>query len=279
MPNKLILFIFLLLVFTNITSAMIINSVNQGKIFPGEETSLDLTIKNTINEDAEDVSLNLILTNLAFITISGSERSADEIREDRERTFSFSIKSSQDISPGSYNIPYVLSYTKANNEVVTKEGSIGVVVDADTELKFSTELENNVIGQKGKITLKIVNSGFGDVKFVNVKINPDGYTLLSSSSDYIGNIGSDDFETSNFDVIFNDDKPRLAGIVEYKDFNNKEVIENINIPINVYSKEEAIQLGVIKTNKIPIYVGILVFLIILFMVYRFIRRKMKKNKK
>lgn len=279
MINKLISSIILLLVCLSFTSAMVVSNVNQGKIFPGEETNLDLTIENTINEDAQDVSLNLLFSNLPFIPTSGSERSVDKIKEDKERILSFVIKSSQDIAPGNYNIPYELSYTNSNDEKIIKQGSIGIVVNADTELKISTELENNVIGQKGKITLKIVNSGFGEIKFVNVKIYPDDYALLSSSSDYLGNIGSDDFETSSYDVIFNENKPRLTGIIEYKDFDNNDKIENINIPVKVYSKEEAISLGVIQTSKIPLYVGVVIVLIVLILIYRFIRKRLKKNKK
>jgi len=279
MINKLISTIVLLLVCMSLASAMVVSNVNQGKIFPGEETNLDLTIENTINEDAQDVSLNLLFSNLPFIPTSGSERSVDKIKEDKERILSFVIKSSQDIAPGNYNIPYELSYTNSNDEKIAKQGSIGIVVNADTELKISTELENNVIGQKGKITLKIVNSGFGEIKFVNVKIYPDGYALLSGSSDYIGNIGSDDFETSSYDVIFNENKPRLTGIIEYKDFNNNDKIENINMPIKVYSREEAISLGVIQTSKIPLYVGVVIVLIVLILIYRFIRKRLKKNNK
>ena len=279
MINKLISTIVLLLVCMSLASAMVVSNVNQGKIFPGEETNLDLTIENTINEDAQDVSLNLLFLNLPFIPTSGSERSVNKIKEDKERILSFVIKSSQDIAPGNYNIPYELSYTNSNDEKIAKQGSIGIVVNADTELKISTELENNVIGQKGKITLKIVNSGFGEIKFVNVKIYPDGYALLSGSSDYIGNIGSDDFETSSYDVIFNENKPRLTGIIEYKDFNNNDKIENINMPIKVYSREEAISLGVIQTSKIPLYVGVVIVLIVLILIYRFIRKRLKKNNK
>ena len=258
---------------------MTISNVNQGEHFPGEESNLDITIRNTINEDVEDVSLNLVFTNLPFIPIGGSERSTDKIKEDKEKTFSFTIKSSQDIAPGNYNIPYTLGYTNSNSEKIIKQGSIGVVVSANTELKISTELENNVLGQKGKITLKIVNSGFGDIKFVNVKINPSGYTILSSSSNYIGNIASDDFETSSFDVIFNEDKAKLIGVIEYKDFNNNDKTEIIDIPLKVYTKEEAINLGVIQNSKTPIYIGIVVILIILFFIYRTIRKRLRKNNK
>ena len=100
---------------------------------------------------------------------------------------------------------------------------------------------------------------------------------MSSSSNYIGNIASDDFETSSFDVIFNEDKAKLIGVIEYKDFNNNDKTEIIDIPLKVYTKEEAINLGVIQNSKTPIYIGIVVILIILFFIYRTIRKRTKKR--
>src|SRR4030042_1646215 len=82
-------------------------------------------------------------------------------------------------------------------------------VNAETELDFSVETKNNIIGQKGKITLRIVNKGLGEVKFVSVQVFPQGYDLLSSDVVYIGNIPSDDSDSAGFDVFFNTLSPSV----------------------------------------------------------------------
>src|SRR3989338_56909 len=210
----------LVITLSSVASAITVSSLTQGKLYPGEQATISLSIKNTLNQDVEDVSMNLVLDNTKFISVGGSEESVDEIREDKDKNFDFTLKASQDIAPGDYNIPYVISYTNpnpdANGEKVEKKGSIGIVVSARTELDYIASAENPVIGQQGKVSLKIVNRGFGDVKFVSVKIKPQtqSFTLLSSEDVYIGNVDSDDFEIVTYDVLFKDQNARLKASVE-----------------------------------------------------------------
>ena len=146
-------------------------------------------------------------------------------------------------------------------------------VDSQPILTYSSDTENPVEGQKGSVTLKIVNKGFADAKFFSVKVLPDGLTLLSEDEVYIGEVASDDFETATFDVLFNKVNADLTAIVEYKDFDNKLVTETINLPVKVYSKEKALELGIIQPNRVPYYIGGVVLLIILFIIYRSIKKR------
>src|SRR3989344_8148873 len=222
-------FLVIVIASTSFASAITVSSLTQGKLYPGEQVTISLSIKNTLNQDVEDVSMNLLLEETKFISVGGSEESIDEIREDKDKSFDFTLKASQDIAPGDYNIPYVISYTDPNpdndGKKIEKKGSIGVTVSARTELDYIASAENPVIGQQGKVSLKIVNRGFGDVKFVSVKIKPQGFTLLSSEDVYIGNVDSDDFETATYDVLFKDQTARLKASVEYRDFDNKKLVE------------------------------------------------------
>ncbi len=272
-----IFFILIAFMFSlNFISAVVVSDVSQKELFPGEQTSLEIELKNNLEEDVEDVSFNLVMDNTPFISIGGSEKSFDEIRDGKSRALSITIKASQGIKPGDYNIPYILSYTDKDEKRIVKNGSIGVIVSAKTELSFSAETENNVIGENGKISLKIVNSGFGDIKFVNIKIGPSGFTLIGSDSDYIGTIDSDDFEVATFNVIFNDENARLMAVVEYKDFDNNQHTENIDIPIKVYSRDEAIKLGIIKKSYTFIYIGVVITLILVWIFYKMIKKARKK---
>ncbi len=276
MSLKIISLIFALIVSLNFASAIIVSDVSQSQLYPGEQASLNIDIKNNLKDDVEDFSFSLNLVQTPFITIGGSEKSTDEIREGKTKSFSFIIKSNQNIEPGNYNIPYLISYTDIDGNKVIKNGSIGVSVSAKTELDFAVETEKNVIGEKGKISLKVINSGFGEIKFVNVKINPNGFSVIGSNSDYIGTVDSDDFEIASFDVVFNDKNSVLDATIEYKDFDNKDQIQNIQIPIKVYTKEEALDLGIIEKNNIFIYATGIVSLIILLIIYRVLRKRKKR---
>ena len=277
MNGKVLILLTVFFLSLTLVNAVVVSDVTQQELFPGEQTNLDIRVKNTLNDDIEDVSLNLKLGNVPFIPIGGSEDSVDEINDGSTKLFSYKIKASQDITPGDYNIDYEITFLDTGkDEIITKEGSIGVVVTAKTELDYSAEIKNNVVGEQGQVTLKIINSGFGDIKFVNVEIFPEGFTLLGSTNDYIGTIDSDDFESATYDVIFNDEVANLIAQVTYKDFDNNEESINVNLPLTVYSREKAIELGIIEKNNNALYGGILIILIILWFVYR--RRKKRKRK-
>ncbi|MEK6878985.1 MAG: hypothetical protein AABY22_05225, partial [Nanoarchaeota archaeon] len=214
----IVILILYLVSMISLASAVTVSDVSVGRSFPGETTSVAISVKNTLSDDVEDVSVVLNLDNTRFTSVGGSEDSVDELREDREKSFNFRIKSANDLAPGDYNLPYTITYT-FNDEKKEKKGSFGVTIDAETELSYSIEAENNVIGKTGKISIKIVNSGLGDIRFVSVKIAPNnGFTLLSEENVYIGEISSDDFETATFDVVFKNTNANIDAIVIFKDF-------------------------------------------------------------
>lgn len=281
--NKTRITIALLLVsflLINLSSALTINSITAPSLQPGEEGTITIEIENNLEEDAKDVSFILNFQNLPFTPVGSSEESVDEIEEDDEEDFIFTIKAANDILPGDYQIPYTFSF-KIDNQHQTRQGAIGVTVKADSELTFSLSTEKPVLNQQDKITLKIVNKGFADAKFLAVKLIPDqtGYTLLSEDEVYIGTVDSDDFETAAFDLIYKSPKPIFSAIVEYRDFENNKKIESVNLPITVYTNEQALQLGLIKKNNTPLYIAIVVAIILLWVLYRNVRKAIRKSRR
>lgn len=256
-----------------LASAVTLSNVDSETFYPGSTSSINIEIKNTLSQDVEDVSIALDLTNLPFIAIGGSEDSVDEIRENKEEDFTFRLQASNDIKPGDYQIPYTISY---DDPVKQKKGTFGIRVSAKTELSYAVETEMPVENQQGKLSLKIINSGFSDIKFLSVKVFPSGYTLLSADEIYIGTVNSDDFETAAFDVIFKKNT-RLIAQVTYKDFDNKEIIEPIEFPVTIYSKEKALELGIIKNSNAPLYIATIITLILLWILYRTIRKSRKRK--
>jgi len=266
-----------LILIANIVSAIAVDA-NYITIYPGEQGKVTIDIENNENFDIEDVSVALILEELPFTVIGSSEKDLDDLDENDNDKAIFTIKASTDIKPGDYNIPYEVRYTNVNTDENEKKlGSFGIRVSAKTNIDFSVETKDNIIGKQGKISLKIINKGLGDVKFVSVQIFPQGYELISSDKVYVGTIDSDDSDFASFDVVFKSKNPVLSAKVEYKDFDNNEKTENINLPVKVYTKEEALELGLIKKNNTPIYAGVVVILIFIWYVYRKIKKKRKSK--
>ena len=256
---------------TNLALAVTIKSVTAQTFTPGQDGDIIIEIENNLDKKAKDLSVSLDLKNLPFIPIGSSEDSISELDEEEEEEFIFKIKSANDIKPGDYEIPYAIRYA-IDNEQRSRSGSIGIKVQASPDLTFTLSTEKPIIGIQDKISLKIINKGFADARFVSVKILPLGLTLLSDDEVYIGTINSDDFETADFEVIYQTNTLRFFAIIEYKDFNNKKITQNINIPITVYTEEKALELGLIEKSNTALYIITAITLILIWTLYRTIRK-------
>ncbi len=248
-------------------------------IYPGESGKITLNIENNENFEIEDVSVALDLSELPFTTIGSSEKDIDDLDEDDDDDVSFTLRASTDIIPGDYDIKYIIKYVNADNnsETYNKTGTFGLRVSAKTDIDFSVETdENAILGQEGSISLEIINKGLGEIKSVSVQIFPQGFELLSGDKIFVGTIDADDSDTATFDVIYKTTNPVFSAKIDYKDFDNQDQTETVNLPFKVYTREQALKLGIIKNpNYIPyIIIGIL---IVAFFIYRRIRKRRKKK--
>jgi hypothetical protein len=270
--KKILLALAIVLVLSSLASALTITSVFVDDISPGEESTIRVEIENNLEEDAQDVSLVLSFTDLPFIPVGTSEESAEEIEEGEEEDFVFRIRASNDATAGNYEVPFTLTY-EVNDEVQARSGTFGVQISADPDLTFTVSTDSAIIGNQGTITLNIINRGLSDARFVSVRVLPEDFTLVSDSTEYIGEVESDDFETVSFDVLFTDENPSFNAIVTYRDFNNKDVIEEIELPVTVYTRERALALGIIQPSYAGFYIALVIILVILLIVWRIIRKR------
>jgi len=286
--------IFLLVLTLSFASAVVVDA-EYITIFPGEPGTLELEIENNENFDIEDVSIALelgarpISNNLGivigetealpFTIVGSSEKDIDDIDEDDEETKSFTIRAFSDINPGDYNIPYVLKYTNAedSNFSFEKTGSFGLRVSAKTELDFALEIRDNaIVGEEGRISLEVINKGLGEIKSLSVQIFPSGFELLSKDKVFVGTVSADDTDLASFDVIYKSGSPIFSAKVTYKDFDNVEQTETLNLFFKAYTREEALEIGLINKSNTKLYSGIV---LVLFVVWFFWRRRKKKKRK
>ena len=144
--QKSILVIAVMLISLSFISAITVEKVEADKILPGQAGKVTITVKNTLNDSIEDVSLILNLDETRFTTVGSSEDSENEIGEDDKESFSFVIKAPNDLKPGDYNIPYTIRY-KIGGEEKEKNGSFGLSVGAKTEVDFSVEAKDAIINE------------------------------------------------------------------------------------------------------------------------------------
>lgn len=273
-----------------LASALTIGSVSTSPevIQPGEKVSLGINIKNNMNQDITDVVVKLNLNNAQQIIPfapyqSSNEDKIDEINEDDNERANFDLITFSDASSGVYMIPVQATYILENGTSKEEDlGYISVTINAKPKIDVSSENSFLIKGQGGKITLKIINSGLGESKFLNVIVNSiNGIKITSSSNVYVGNIDSNDFDSVDFNVIAIANAPNTISLpveITYMDFMNNEITENKIISIKTYSQKEALSLGLIKSNNTFLIVTVIISLVVVYFIYRTIRKR-RKNKK
>ncbi|NIA03812.1 MAG: hypothetical protein GWP09_00495 [Nitrospiraceae bacterium] len=265
---------------------------------PGDKVKVDIKVKNLGDSLIKDASLKLDLTLesipqsqtsqastlspllVPFSPINSSmEKKVKTISPGQDEDFNFDLLVSPGAKSDVYKIPVVLTYYEVNGEQHTVTDLITITVGGRPKMKIFVEKPHYLLpDKKQEITVEIVNNGLLDAKFVSLRLKPDdGFTLLSSPYDYVGDIDSDDYETITFDVI-----PKKEGtltlpvLLKYSDSLGQEYSDDINLDIKVYSVNEAKRLGIIETNKL---VGLIIVLIILYVgwiVYKKSRNKRRK---
>ena len=264
--------------------ALTINSVltNPTQIAPGEVSTIELGLENNGEEEITDVSVSLNLQNAPFAPeLSSSEVNLDEIEDGRVKYATFKIRALNDAQAGIYKIPIQIQY---NEEGTVKQSNslIGLTINSLPLLDASIEEGLLLKGGENTISVKIINKGLSNVKFLEVEMKRASYySLTSPERVYMGDLDSDDFDSAEFKVYFKDNAPSTLSMpvtLRYLDSLNKEHEETINLNARVYSQEQAIEMGLIKRNNVYAYVIVVILLIVIYIVYRRIRKAIKRRK-
>jgi len=284
------------------TSALTIKSVssNPEEAQPGEVVTVSIEIENTNNYDAENINVKLILTeekgeanpltgiaetsgiNLPFAPYqSSSEKFLEDLKKGDEEDIKFRLIVLPEAVSGIYKIPVEMIYEDDDGKEYTKKDLISVIVNSKPELKISAEDSVIIKGKENKISLRIVNSGLADVKFVYITLEDvSGINVLSENEQYIGDVDSDDFDSVDYRIYVSAVASNILNLpinLVYKDSTNKEFEETKKISLRVYSLKEAQNLGLIAKPSYKYYI-IAGGLVIIYIIYR-IRKSIKKKRK
>ncbi len=261
---------------------------------PGQEIRLDLSLENIATGLLKDVKVELglitVLKSTTAITTkelpfspldSANQKVIESIGPGKETSVGFNLIVDPDADTGVYKVPVSLSYSDEKGANYSSTVYTSVVVSAKPDVSVmldSTDLMEP--GNKGSVTLRVVNKGLAEVKFVTVEVLPDeGFDLLSGPVYYMGNIDSDDYETASFDLYAKkcaDCDLSLPVKLTYKDSSNKDYSETANIRVPLYSESEIEMLGFRKKNPlVGIAITALIVVLGLF-IYRAWRKKRRK---
>jgi hypothetical protein len=265
--------------------ALAINSVAVSpiQIEPGKKADILIDLDNNGNGNIKDVSVSLNFDNVPFApSDSGSEVNFDEIKKDKSKSADFTVIALNNAQSGIYKIPVIISYTEeSNSQPGIQTTLISLTVNSKPIIDVQSGDNSLIKNQEGTLSIKVVNKGLSDIKFLEVEISNPGFTLLSSNKVYIGDLSSNDFDTAEFKGFFLTTTPDTLNIpvtITYKDILNNEFTDNYNVPVKIYSQQKAIELGLIQKSNSALYLGIIIVLIIIYFVYRRFKKSRRLNK-
>jgi LPXTG-motif cell wall-anchored protein len=258
-------------------------------LVPGETAQINITVQNLAASLMKDVTIRLDLAtetattataivtrDLPFIPVdSGMEKKVKYINTGDEEVFSFNLMTYGDAESKIYKIPMVITFKDESGTEYAKNEVLGIVVGAKP--KLSIEVGESTLKTQngfGKVSLKIVNKGVTNVRFLSASLaqSKDYEQTTALNGIYIGNIDSNDYETVDFQL-----KPLKKDIslkvnLEYSDANNKPYTESFDVLVPVNESASG------QKSSSP-WLFVLVLVIIGGIIFFFWKKKRRSHKK
>jgi hypothetical protein len=241
---------------------------------PGHSAKIKFKVQNSGSSAMQDVTVKLDLTgtDVPFAPLGmTAEKKIRTIAAGSEEEIIYTLIALPDAEAGVYKIPVTITYYDEQGYKYEADDLIGLVIGAQP--KISIEIESTELTTKtkaGKIILKIVNYGTTDVKFMRLSLpKSTGYEIISSDSAYIGDIDSDDYETTEFRIKVLGESAEVKVLLEYKDANNNAYTEEKTVSMKLYSPSE---LG-IKQSLTGLWIAIIIIVIAGYIAYRRFKKK------
>jgi len=264
----------------NIESTLSISSVKSipDKLIPGASANVKISVRNKASYSLKNINLKLDFSNSPFAPMNSvGEKNIDEISDGSSEDVMFSIITLADTKTGIYKVPLLVTYFDQFGRVYNESSMISLIVGAEPNLEVSVEKNSLIIDNPSLVSLKIINNGLSDVKFLSIRLEQGDYEILSNENVYIGNVDSDNYENIEFKLIPKKQNILAPLTLSFKDANNEDYSRTAFVNVKAYSVSEAKNMGLMPSNnRMYIILGIiLVFAIYLF--YRRIKKKRQRN--
>jgi hypothetical protein len=239
-------------------AVLAINEIKTEKesITPGTAAKVSFMLQNLASNTLTNIKLNLgILTTitttssvtyreLPFTPIgSGNEKTLDSLEPGKTKYIDFNLFTDADAQSKVYKVPYTLSYSDSAGQNFTRTGLLGLVVDAEPELSVnidSTDIYS--AGKKGKVSIKLVNKGFSDIKFLDVRLSETkDIQIISNPEVYIGKLDSDDYESADYTLLVSKSAAKQISLplkIDYRDANGQLYTKEISLNLKLFSGAE-----------------------------------------
>lgn len=251
------------------------------QISPGATADISVDLENKASFNVKNLKVNLDLSakELPFApSDSVTEKIINGLNANSEVTLDFRIISLPEAQPGIYKVPLSLVYFDEFGNNYQTSTLLSIIVGSVPKLEVGAENPVVIAGQKSTVSIKVVNYGLSQVKFLNIisKQSSD-INILSSPSAYIGDLDSDDFQTVDVDLfVTRNGQVNLPLTVTFLDANNQQFTEDVILTLNSYTKKDAEAMGLINNSNTGAIIITILVIIVLFVIYRKIRKHRKK---
>jgi hypothetical protein len=217
-------------------------AITPSPVVPGQTAEVSLKIRNAGRIAVKNLDVGIDLADGTFSTIgTGTKKRVDRIDAGETETVTFQLASDTSTEVKVYGIPVSLAFQDERNKQYNETAKFSLVVSAEPELSLtvdSTDFESKT--KPGTVSLKVVNKGVTNLKYVTVKlVQTEEYGVLSpSNEEYVGNLDSDDFETVDFLIRPNTAQPRLSVQVEFKDPYNADFSRKYDLPLRIITDRD-----------------------------------------
>jgi len=212
----------------------------EDQLKPGNTYNVTLELKNEAGSYLTDVSvrLNLSGNDLPFAPVSSSEQRAYIINAEEIKNITFPLIVLSNAESGIYKIPVSISYQDSIGTKYTLSDIISLKVGDTPKVEAFLEQNNVYKGTGGKASIKLVNRGLIELKFMKVEIyGSNEFKLTSPNQVYIGNLDPDDTESLELEIIPKTSTSFTMKLkLDYLDANNKPYVEDREVTISPLSK-------------------------------------------
>lgn len=255
-------------------------------LIPGESGILTISLKNWAELEIKDIITKLVLPPEIKIYKDVDINKISELKPGESKEVNFQIIASPSAKEGIYEGSLIISYINffgANfvNIGEKKQDNYTLSIIIKSTPKLFVIIENSEIykgNDIGDVSIKFINNGLSDIKFLTVELEEtDDYDIISSPKKYIGDVDSNDFDSIDFRLKMNrkKDSAILPLKIDYKDSLNNNYEEKSELKLEIRSAKE---IG--KSNeKITFYIIAAIIFIIIIVYYFYRKSKIAKHKK
>ncbi len=250
-------------------------STDIGQVNSGMEGTVNITVKNTGDEDGKKAVLRISRNGLSPVTPTDSSVYIGDFVQGTVVTGTFRVSVADKTEEQTYPLDIYVTYENKDGDSVTSESeTIGIPVGRKADFVITSGPVTMTAGKKQVITVEYRNNGGATVYSAQARISAVDPFTCSDDVAYFGTVKPGESRQASFEIsVDGTATPKEYGLdseIEYRDsLDNSRISDPLKVTIQVESAP-----GLIKSlTGNPLLLGILAVVIIGIAAYVFWYRK------